>query len=560
MVAAPVVNAPLAADATQVMRPAVTAAPAHGAAARAAFLPLAALGAVAPRGRRRARALLDAKRGNERGRARPRRASAADGAHRPFDRHDARRPRRTSSADHDSADDERSDNNRAARRQRRQRRQRTDDDTARRRRRPRRRSTTARADDDRAAATAAAANDQHDPDDDRHDAAHDDHRAVRALYFGTYDRDHPRNVNAIAALRAAGVDVDRAQRPCAGRASAARSASSLAETRLLAPRRARFRRRDRRLPGALRRAARPPRRGQAAARLRRRALARGRADRRAATVSAALGGGDRAARRRRARPHGFPTSSSAAPRPRRATSRRSERTQRSRSSSAATRSSSARRGRRRIRSRALHLGDASTDIVRDGGAARTTCPCGSRCAARSRATISGSPSRMRAWCSASFRESRAIPAAVFDALATGAPVVTADTAAARELLHDGESALLVPPNDPARSRRRSSGSRATTSCARASRRGREVFAERASRRVLGRRWPALARREPLPEGGPARSSSRRRRRPSSTGGGGGRRRRRRSAARRAASWAPVVVCVGVVGAWWSSACGDVDAS
>src|SRR5205807_1765209 len=49
---------------------------------------------------------------------------------------------------------------------------------------------------------------------------------------------------------------------------------------------------------------------------------------------------------------------------------------------------------------------------------------------------------------ASFRESRAIPAIVFDALATGAPVITADTEAARELLLDGESALLIPPNDP----------------------------------------------------------------------------------------------------------------
>ena len=48
---------------------------------------------------------------------------------------------------------------------------------------------------------------------------------------------------------------------------------------------------------------------------------------------------------------------------------------------------------------------------------------------------------------ASFRESRAIPPVVFDALATGAPIITADTPAARELLRDGESALLVPPAD-----------------------------------------------------------------------------------------------------------------
>jgi glycosyltransferase involved in cell wall biosynthesis len=91
----------------------------------------------------------------------------------------------------------------------------------------------------------------------------------------------------------------------------------------------------------------------------------------------------------------------------------------------------------------------------------------------------------------SFRDSRAIPASVFDALATGAPVITADTAAARELLTDGESALLVPPND-------------ATALAQAVRlladdeqlrtriaaRGHEVFAERASRRVRGAQWRA----------------------------------------------------------------------
>ena len=41
-----------------------------------------------------------------------------------------------------------------------------------------------------------------------------------------------------------------------------------------------------------------------------------------------------------------------------------------------------------------------------------------------------------------------IPNKVFQALACGTPLVTADTPAARELLRDGESALLVPPGDP----------------------------------------------------------------------------------------------------------------
>jgi glycosyltransferase involved in cell wall biosynthesis len=93
---------------------------------------------------------------------------------------------------------------------------------------------------------------------------------------------------------------------------------------------------------------------------------------------------------------------------------------------------------------------------------------------------------------AGFRESRAIPPVVFDALATGAPVVTADTMAARELLHDGESALLVPPNDPealaAAIRRLAEDEELRT---RVASRGRQVFAERAARHVLGARWRAL---------------------------------------------------------------------
>ena len=96
---------------------------------------------------------------------------------------------------------------------------------------------------------------------------------------------------------------------------------------------------------------------------------------------------------------------------------------------------------------------------------------------------------------ASFRESRAIPPVVFDALATGAPIVTADTAAARELLRDGESALLVPPADPealAAAIERLAGDEDLRS--RIGGRGREVFVERASRGVLGVRWRDLLAR------------------------------------------------------------------
>jgi len=87
---------------------------------------------------------------------------------------------------------------------------------------------------------------------------------------------------------------------------------------------------------------------------------------------------------------------------------------------------------------------------------------------------------------------RVIPNKVFQALACGVPVITADTPAARELLVDGETALLLPPGDapalatavrrlaedPALARRLAGG-------------GLRTYEAQASERVLGERWRAL---------------------------------------------------------------------
>ncbi len=92
----------------------------------------------------------------------------------------------------------------------------------------------------------------------------------------------------------------------------------------------------------------------------------------------------------------------------------------------------------------------------------------------------------------SFHESRGIAPSVFAALATGAPVITGDTEGARELLRDGESALLVPPEDPGRAghgtrpdRRRRDAADVVAA------RGRQAFELHATRAVRGRKWRAL---------------------------------------------------------------------
>jgi glycosyltransferase involved in cell wall biosynthesis len=87
------------------------------------------------------------------------------------------------------------------------------------------------------------------------------------------------------------------------------------------------------------------------------------------------------------------------------------------------------------------------------------------------------------------KAARVIPNKAFQALACGVPLVTADTPAARELLVDGESALLVPPGDPdalADALRRLTSDRELAY--RVADGGLAAYRERASEDVLGVRW------------------------------------------------------------------------
>ena len=87
---------------------------------------------------------------------------------------------------------------------------------------------------------------------------------------------------------------------------------------------------------------------------------------------------------------------------------------------------------------------------------------------------------------------RVIPNKAFQALACGTPLITGDTVAARELIVDGESALLVAPGDPAALahavRRLAENPELARKLGAG---GRAAYEQNASEAVLGPRWRTI---------------------------------------------------------------------
>ena len=315
---------------------------------------------------------------------------------------------------------------------------------------------------------------------------------MRALYFGTYDRAHPRNVNAIAALRTAGVEVEERQVPVRGHGLLGALDVFAAEWRLLAPRKREFDVVIVGYPGhfdvprARRVAGRRPLVFDAVLSLENELVDVRRHFRDRSTAATVLRVVDFRAFRL---PNLVVCGTDAEAR--------------YLSQLGAKQTAAVFLGADEdvfcetwsptYPFTALQIADASTDVVLD------VVPLAETPVEVADSSDIAPDARGLALAHAGivlggFHDSRAIPAVVFEALATGAPVITADTEAVRELLTDGDSAVLVEPESPAalaaaidllatdEPRRR-----------RIAARGQEVFRARANRGVLGERWRELLR-------------------------------------------------------------------
>jgi glycosyltransferase involved in cell wall biosynthesis len=314
---------------------------------------------------------------------------------------------------------------------------------------------------------------------------------VRALYFGTYDRAHPRNVNAIAALRANGVEIVERQAAVHGRGPRGALSVLGAETRLLAPKGRDFDVVIVGYPGhfdvprARRVAGRAPLVFDAVLSLEDELVTVRRRFRDRSAAATVLRAVDFRALRlpdlvvcgteaEAAYLHGMGA-------------RHTEAVFLGADEELFSETWSP-----TYPFSALQFADASTEIVEAAAALAPEVPV--RLVGRDQIPHDelGLAVAHAGIVLGSFRESRAIPPVVFEALATGAPVITADTSAARELLTDGDSALLVAPGEPealAAALRRLASDEPLR--ARIAARGREIYAGRASRRVLGGRWRSL---------------------------------------------------------------------
>jgi glycosyltransferase involved in cell wall biosynthesis len=131
-----------------------------------------------------------------------------------------------------------------------------------------------------------------------------------------------------------------------------------------------------------------------------------------------------------------------------------------------------------------------------GGAPRRSHPANVEIAGRVEPALLGHEVRRAGCVVVLTREDRVIPPGAFAALACGTPLVAADTPALRELVADGDTALLVPPGNARALATAVARVNTDFELGRAlSARGLERFRAAASREALARSWRGLLERQ-----------------------------------------------------------------